>query len=258
MDDQVPRVSRTSMTSRVRKRLRKLLKYGLVALGVLVAASVVYLGAAVVLAFVPVNEDFENAAEGIEIYLLSNGVHVDFVLPVRSPSIDWSELIPREQFVNVDSKSYRYLAFGWGDRAFYIETPAWSDVRVTTVAMAMLWPTSATMHVESIRQEPVVGELTRRVVLSRARYETLFEAIRESFRTTAKGQVIPIPGKSYGDTDNFYEGTGSYHAFNTCNMWTNRVLKETGVRHWHGNHSSPQMGCCHRWTSHLQSWPSSG
>ena len=229
MDDQVPRVSRTSMTSRVRKRLRKLLKYGLVALGVLVAASVVYLGAAVVLAFVPVNEDFENAAEGIEIYLVSNGVHVDFVLPVRSPSIDWSALFPRERFVNVDP-TYEYLMFGWGERKFYVETPAWSDVRVWTVATAMLWPTSTAMHVQYGRYEPVVGERTRRVVLSRDQYETLVEAIRKSFRTTAKGRVIPIPGKSYGDSDNFYEGTGTYHAFNTCNMWTNRMLKETGVR----------------------------
>ena len=47
---------------------------------------------------------------------------------------------------------------------------------------------------------------------------------------SAEGRPILIPGKSYGPTDHFYEGTGKYHAFNTCNMWTNRVLKETGVR----------------------------
>ncbi len=229
MDDQEPRVSRVSMISRVRHRLKKLLKYGLVALGVLVAVAVVYVAAGMILAFVPVNDDFENAAAGTEIYLVSNGVHVDFVLPVRSPSIDWSELIPREGFVNLDS-TYQYLAFGWGERKFYIETPAWSDVRVWKVAMAMLWPTSTAMHVEYVRQEPVVGERTRRVVLSSAQYETLIEAIRKSFQRTAKGRVIPIPGRSYGDTDNFYEGAGTYHAFNTCNMWTNRVLKETGVR----------------------------
>ncbi len=229
MDDQEPRVSRVSMISRVRHRLKKLLKYGLVALGVLVAVAVVYVATGLILAFVPVNDDFENSAAGTEIYLVSNGVHVDFVLPARSQSIDWSSLFPRERFVNVDP-TYLYLTFGWGARKFYIETPAWSDVRVWTVATAMLWPTSTAMHVQYGKYEPVVGESTRRVVLSRAQYETLIEAIRKSFRTTANGRVMPIPGKGYGDTDNFYEGTGTYHAFNTCNMWTNRLLKETGVR----------------------------
>jgi uncharacterized protein (TIGR02117 family) len=208
--------------------MRRLLKYGLGALGAFVAAAIAYLAAALILGIVPVNDDFRNAPAGTEIFLVSNGVHVDFVLPVRSRAIDWAELFPRTSFVEVDS-TYGYLAFGWGERSFYIETPTWNDVRVWTVVRAMLWPTPSVMHVQYLRGEPA-GEHTRRVVLSDVQYETLIAAIRSSFQTTADGRVVAIPGKGYGSTDNFYEGAGSYHALSTCNMWTNRLLKETGVR----------------------------
>ena len=111
-----------SATGRARKRLRKLLKYSLVALGILVAVAGTYLLAALGLGVIPVHDDFENAEAGTEIYLVSNGVHVDFVLPARSPSIDWTQLFPRERFVRVDS-TYRYVMFGWGERSFYVRDP---------------------------------------------------------------------------------------------------------------------------------------
>ncbi len=220
--------SPTSATSATRRRLRRLLTYSLAALGILVVVAVVYLAAALLLGIIPVNDDFRNAESGIEVFLVSNGVHVDFVLPVRSQAIDWAELFPRKRFVEVDS-TCEYVMFGWGERSFYIETPTWSDVRVWTVVRAMLWPTPSVMHVQYLRGKPA-GEETRRVVLSDSQYEALIAAIRRSFQTTADDRIAAIPGTSYGNTDNFYEGTGSYHALNTCNMWTNRLLKEAGVR----------------------------
>lgn len=214
--------------SRFRRRLKRLLGLGLCALGALVVFTVVYLAAALILGFVPVNEDFRNAEHGIEVYLVSNGVHVDFVLPARSRAVDWTEHFPREEFEGVD-RAYEYLVFGWGERSFYIETPTWDGVKAWTVVRAMIWPTRSAMHVQYERRRPITGESARRVVLTGSQYETLTDLLLESFDRTAGGGVRLIPGRGYGPTDNFYEGAGTYHLFNTCNMWTNRLLKKTGV-----------------------------
>lgn len=228
-NEQTARRGRVPFALVVRKRLKTLLKYVAVVLAVLVVAAVIYGAVAMVLAFVPVNEEFRNAADGIEVFLVSNGVHVDVVLPVRSRINDWAEQFPRDAFTGVGA-NHQYVAFGWGDRQFYLDTPAWSDLQMWTAARAVLWPTETVMHVEYIDHKPALDDHTRRVVLSRSQYETLVQAIHKSFRTEVTGRFLRIEGRSYGDTDGFYEGTGSYHAFNTCNMWTNGVLKETGVR----------------------------
>ncbi len=211
--------------SLIPRRLRKPLKYGLAFLGCIVVLSVVYLGAALILELVPVNTAFRDAENGTEVYLVSNGIHVDFVLPIQTRLIDFSELLPYRQFAGVDS-SHRYIFFGWGDRSFYIETPDWHGVSLSTVAEAMLLPTAAVMHVQYTRNKPEVSESTRRVLLSNEQYETLVRLIRDSFQTDEAGEFKLIRGKGYGDADNFYAGAGTYHAFSTCNMWTNRLLKK--------------------------------
>ncbi len=216
------------MALAIPKRLKKSLKVFCLVLLINLVLIVLYFGAAFALGLVPINRNFKDSDSGTTIYLVSNAVHVDFVLPVRSKSVDWSELFPYQDFTQVDA-DHPYLFVGWGERAFYIETPTWDKVRLSTVARAMLWPTPAVLHVEYARRAPRIDEHTRRVVLSESQYKRLARQICESVQTTSDGQLKRISGKGYRDTDNFYEGTGSYHAFNTCNMWTNRLLKETGV-----------------------------
>ena len=41
----------------------------------------------------------------------------------------------------------RYVAFGWGDRGFYLETPTWDDLKYSTVLKALFWHSPAVMHV---------------------------------------------------------------------------------------------------------------
>ncbi|HPZ26128.1 MAG TPA: DUF2459 domain-containing protein [Kaistella sp.] len=44
------------------------------------------------------------------------------MVPVKTPEIDWSQQIP---FENTLSKrtDFKYLAIGWGDKGFYLDTP---------------------------------------------------------------------------------------------------------------------------------------
>ena len=34
----------------------------------------------------------------------------------------------------------------------------------------------------------------------------------------------------YGNSDAFYDATGSYSLFHTCNSWTNNALKAAGMK----------------------------
>jgi len=38
-----------------------------------------------------------------------------------------------------------------------------------------------------------------------------------------------VPGAHYGRTDAFYEATGRYGLFFTCNQWTGQALRASGV-----------------------------
>jgi hypothetical protein len=57
----------------------------------------------------------------VEIHILTNGVHTDLVLPFQNQYIDWSKFVSL-----VDTKSGNpsalNVAFGWGDKGFYLQT----------------------------------------------------------------------------------------------------------------------------------------
>jgi uncharacterized protein (TIGR02117 family) len=224
-----------------------------VLLCLLVGAPGAYLLAAFGLARVPVNRHFAEPppGEGVEIQLVSNGIHVDFLLPVATRARDWSETFPRSTFTGVggtvrggvgdsgavegtpgitDVSSWKYVLVGWGDRGFYLETPTWADLKLSTALRAVFWPSATVVHVQYVRWPFEEGDSCRSVRVSEQAYGKLCAFIEESLRRDREGQIQLIAGRGYGPTDNFYEGTGSYHAFNTCNSWTVRGLKRTGVR----------------------------
>ena len=37
----------------------------------------------------------------------------------------------------VDAREVRYIVFGWGGRAFYLETPTWSELKAAPVLKAV-------------------------------------------------------------------------------------------------------------------------
>lgn len=186
-------------------------------LGGIAGAVLLYWLVAAVAMVVPVNRDFTQIPGGIEIYLSSNGVHVDLAVPVANPVKDWRA----EGLVTLPDTAY--LGFGWGERDFYLKTPTWADFRVTTGANSLLWRPTL-MHVSELRA-PRRDAI--RIVISDAQYARLVRAIRAGF---APGPARLLPGKGYGARDNFYEGAGAYSMFMTCNQWTNRALAEAGIR----------------------------
>lgn len=185
--------------------------------GGIAGAVLLYWAVAVVAMFVPVNRDFTQTPDGIEVFLSSNGIHVDLAVPVANGVKDWRT----EGLMTLPDTAY--LAFGWGERDFYLRVPTWADFRLTIGAASLLWRPTL-MHVGELRSP---RRDAVRLTVSEAQYARLVRYIRAGF---APGPVRVLPGKGYGDRDNFYEGAGAYSIFMTCNQWTNRALAEAGVR----------------------------
>ena len=183
---------------------------------------------AVILTLIPTHREFQSPQEGIDIYLISNGVHADLCLPVFTEVFDWESVIPPQDF---EPKAREYISFGWGEKGFYLETPTWADLKVSTALMATLLPTPAAMHVIYFPFTPREGAHVQKVRISPDQYLQLVQYIQKSFVRNENHQLVLIDCCSYpGWNDNFYEAVGSYHLFNTCNNWTNGGLKAAGIK----------------------------
>ncbi|QNE38557.1 TIGR02117 family protein [Hymenobacter sp. NBH84] len=189
----------------------------------ILGAVALYLGTSFILSRIPVGTRTPPTEGTIEAYILSNGVHTDIVLPVRTSQIDWSEFIPYTDTPASDT-TMRYVGFGWGDKGFYLDTPTWADLKASTAFEAMFWLSSSAMHT-TFYHEPSEGPDCVRIYLKPADYARLIEFIKTSFRYDTQGRVQHIAGHSYGRYDAFYEAKRVYNLFYTCNTWANDGLK---------------------------------
>lgn len=200
----------------------KIVKYvGLFLLALLMYGIVVTL-----LSFIPVNSYDSRTlipAQKIEIYLLTNGVHTDIVLPVKNEYFNWSKQVKFTDTKAKDSTA-QFMAIGWGDRGFYLETPTWSDLKVSTALNAATGLSSSALHItfyKSLKE----GIDCKKITIDSNEYKKLIVFINDSFQLN-NGNVTKIDTKAvYGNNDAFYEAKGSYSLFYTCNTWANQALK---------------------------------
>jgi len=177
---------------------------------------------------ITVHEEPNNPKE-IAIYILTNGVHTDIVLPVRTTYIDWSEQLLYEHVKSVDD-TYNYVAMGWGDKGFYLQTPTWADLKFSVVVKAATGLSSTAMHTTYYRSMKE-DEYCKKIVISENQYKRLIAHISNTFKKDSSGNFIPIvTDANYGSNDAFYEANGSYSIFKTCNTWVNTSLKEIGAK----------------------------
>ena len=198
------------------------------AAGALTGLAGLYLAAAVVLSRIPVAKETPTADPDVLVYLHTNGVHTDIVVPVRTAQKDWSQQLPYRNIPSGDT-TLRYIAFGWGDKGFYLDTPTWADLKVSTALVAAFWLGSSAMHVTYLHGL-APGPSTVPLHLSQAEYARLIAYIENSFRLDAAGRAQHIQGHSYGQNDAFYEARRVYSFLYTCNTWTNDALKASGQR----------------------------
>ena len=177
---------------------------------------------------IPVNNEFAEASEGVEIAIFSGQFHSDIILPLRHQSFDWSTEFKRNDF-REDIYEATHVSIGWGERNFYLNTPRWEDLKLSTAAKALFVPSNTVMHV-SMTTRPSAEPNVRRLTISEEQYAALVTFIRNSFDRDKSDAVMRIEGARYGNYDAFYEARGSYHAFRTCNCWAGNAMKSAGIR----------------------------
>lgn len=98
----------------------------------------VYLVLAVILSKIVINSKVGESQEGLDIYIITNGVHTDLILPYKNDLHDWTPFVK-----SIDTKSgsptSQYVSFGWGDKGFYLETKTWADLKFSTAFNALFY-----------------------------------------------------------------------------------------------------------------------
>ncbi|WP_298152786.1 TIGR02117 family protein [Flavobacterium sp.] len=202
------------------KKSVHILKKMVLAFVIFVAA---YLFMAFVLSRIPVNRDDADPAKDVAVYISTNGVHTDLIFPYKHTVNDWSNRIDIAVTASKDT-TRQFVAFGWGDRGFYLNTPEWSDLKASTAFEAAFYLGTSAMHV-SFLHLPKESETCKKIWISRTEYEKMVAFVTESLQLDHEGKAIPIPNAAYGSHDAFFESKGKYNLFYTCNTWANNTLK---------------------------------
>jgi uncharacterized protein (TIGR02117 family) len=193
----------------------------------IVGFVVVYLLAVFLLYRIPVNRHPKQGGT-IPVYILTNGVHTDIVVPLKNNIKDWTEELKFSQTEANDTLA-QYAAFGWGDKGFYLYTPEWSDLKASTAFKAAFYLSTSAMHTTFYRNMKE-GTDCKKILVTPDDYRALVKYIEDSFNPGADGNVQWISGYSYGNHDAFYEAKGRYSLFYTCNTWANSALKAANQR----------------------------
>lgn len=203
----------------VKKTFKILLKTILGFLAFLVLYTIVIFFTSII----SVNENNLDANRTIPVYILSNGVHTDIVLPLKNEIKDWSTQISYLDTKAKDS-TRQNLAFGWGDKGFYLDTPTWADLKTSTAVKAITGLSSSAMHI-TFYGDLKENENCKKFFISENQYQSMIHYIENSFALDNSNKMQRIGTHSYGKHDIFYEAKGSYNLFYTCNTWANQALK---------------------------------
>ena len=144
--------------------------------------------------------------------------------------------------MQADLPDARYLVFGWGSRAFYIETPTWSDLKPGPLLSALTLDARScmsTLPATIDEPQPAVAGFD----VSEAEFERLLDFIDEQFpdtgRTGRSGSRTPATASSTASS----KRTATSTRFVGCNTWTARALREAGLQTGWWNPLPQTLGC---------------
>lgn len=163
-----------------------------------------------------------------DILVLSNPIHTDIAIALDDNSRARFSFL-EEAGLPLAHPDARWILFGWGGRAFYLETPTWADLKPLPVFKA-LTVDSAVMHVAIVGDIAPLDPSVARLKVSDAGFEQLQAFVADSFVTGDDGSQRVIPKAGYGMNDRFFEAKGTFNALFGCNTWTARALREAGLR----------------------------
>ena len=153
-------------------------------------------------------------------WVLNHGWHTAIV--VRRADVDralWPEVedFPAATFVEV----------AWGDRDFYMATPATARMAIKAAFLAngsVLHIAGLTTSIATSFPESAIVELR----LSRRGFDAMTRFVSEEYQRDREGRPTRLQHGLYGSSW-FYAARSRYHLFNTCNTWIARALRAAGL-----------------------------
>ena len=157
--------------------------------------------------------------------IITNPIHTDIAIPANSETLQAFAFL-QESGLPLDAAELRWLVFGWGGRAFYLETPTWAELKLVPALKALTIDRSV-LHVE------LAGEITRTlpnvrsIRVSEDEFSKLLQSILDSFDPQ---EPAAIAGAGYGTNDRFFEANGAFNVLFSCNTWAANALRAAGLQ----------------------------
>jgi uncharacterized protein (TIGR02117 family) len=208
--------------------MKKVLKYMIMSFLSVFSFLIIYALSILIFSSITIEKE-ANTTEEVEIYIKTNGVHTDLVLPIQNEQINWCKEIKFENTVSKDTNQ-QFVGIGWGDKGFYLETPKWEDLKVSVAFKAAFALSSTAIHT-TFYNRMIESESCKKIKISKKQYTRLIKYISDSFQKDANGHFINIQTTAhYNKADAFYEAKGRYSLFFTCNSWANAGLQSCGQK----------------------------
>lgn len=200
--------------------MRQLFKFLKILLFSILSIITIYFVFALLFSFLRTIPSEQTCSPTKEIFITSNGVHLDIVIPVENVQPEFLEKLDI-------LKGTKYVSFGWGDQEFYINTPTWADLTFGTAFKALFLKSKTAMHVTCYQSS---YQSWKRLKLCSPQLDLLNQYIENSFTKTEAGSLIKLNVEGYYNYDSFFAAKGSFSFYKTCNIWVNKALKVIGVR----------------------------
>lgn len=139
---------------------------------------VAYIAAVFLLPMIKSDRQADGDAD-ITLYLISNGIHTDIVMPSRNGDTDWTTTFPAAD--TTGGQSADWIAVGWGDKNFYLNTPTWADLTASTALKAVSGLSESAIHTTYYDSMENCGRCAKFTV-SRRQYLELAAYIRSSLK----------------------------------------------------------------------------
>ena len=198
------------------KVIKKIVKWIIV----IILIPIVYLLVSLILTYIPINNGEESSEKDKSIYLNSNGVHLNIIIP--KDHLNSKLLDGLKHFKNDE-----YFSFGWGDKNFYLNTPTWSDLSFTIACQALFFKSSTLIHLA--RYSAAKNDWVE-IKVNQNQLDKINQYINKTFYFDSLNKKVLLNSKAYSYNDDFYEAIGSYSCFKTSNSWVNSGLKESDIK----------------------------
>jgi uncharacterized protein (TIGR02117 family) len=209
------------------KKLLLILKYSASLVGLIVVSFFLL---CVFLALIPVEKEKTEEPKLVTIYFMQSGVHTDIIVPVHHKIQNWDALFPYENNKVYDT-TFHWIGIGMGDKRFFLTTPSFSDLTLSTAFRGAFGLSGAAIHAYYHYEIPS-DRPTIKLRITEKQYKRLCTYIKRTVKFKHNKPVLlhsNVKGTTF-DYDRYYDAKGAYSVLNTCNSWVNEGLKSAGQR----------------------------